>query len=165
MTVAVLFSLQVAGQVTVGEGDLPAVIDAARDHLDRDRLTGQIVILATGQAVAHIEDDDLEFTVQQLLEGIPELAAGRPFRVGFSEAPGAVELTPEDGMLRVTAEYFQPMTAQTEELLPALLGCCERFMAFARSAYAHQPEAQQRIDQLDTWLTAARAALGGAGAA
>jgi len=164
MAVAVLFTLQVAGQVTLGEGDLAAALDAVRDKLDPAYLVGQLVLLASGQPVAYVQDD-LEFTVQQVLEGIPELAAGRSFAVGFSDAPGRVALTPDGGTLRVTGEYFKPLAAPAAELLPALLGCCERFVAFARSAYADQPEVQARIGQLDPWLAGARAALGGAGTA
>src|SRR5262249_3336990 len=111
MAVAVLFSLQVAGGVTVGEGDLPAVLDAAGNKISPDRLRGRLVLLATGQPVAYVEDDDLEFTVQQVLEALPELSAGTPSGIGFSEAPGRVEFTPVGGNVRVAGEYFKPLTA------------------------------------------------------
>ena len=159
MAVAVLFSLQVAADVSVGEGDLPAALDAARDKISPDRLRGQLVFLSDGQPVAHIEDDDLEFTVQQVLEAIPELAAGRPFAIGFSESPGRVEFTPDGADVRITADWFKPLTAPAAELLPALSACCERFVAFVRAAFADRPDVLERIGQLDPWLAAARHAL------
>lgn len=159
VSVAVQLSLRVADRAIAVDGDLRAAIEAVRSELEGDPLPGRIVILASDGAEACIDDDDLEFTVQQLLEGIPELAAGRPFGVGFSEAPGAVTLTPEDGMLRITAEYFEPVMVPTMELLPALLGCCERFIALARAVYAERLDAQERIAQLDPWVVAARGAL------
>lgn len=162
MAISVLFSLRVAVDVTVGEGDLPAVLDATADKIRPDRLPGQLVLLATGQPVAYIEDDDLEFTVQQVLEALPELSAGTPSGIGFSEAAGRVELTPAGGDIRVTAEYFKPLTVPAAELIPALLACCERFVAFVRATYPDRPDVLARIAQLDPWLAGARDAVSSA---
>jgi hypothetical protein len=159
MSVAVIFAVQVAAHVTVGERDLPTVMDVIGDQIGPDYLSGQVIMLASGQSAAYIGDDDLEFTVQQLLEAVPELAAGRRFEVGFSEAPGSVTFAPDEVMITVTADYFQPFTAPTAELLPALLECCERFMAFARTAFAGNHDVEQRIAQLDPWVASARTAL------
>jgi hypothetical protein len=162
VAIAVLFSLQVAADVTVGEGDLPAVLDAAIDKIGHDRLRGRLIMLVTGQPVAYVEDDDREFTVQQLLEALPELSAGRGSGIGFSEAPGRVELRPAGGDMWVAGEYFKPLTAPAAELLPALLACCERFMAFVRKTFVDRPDVLERIAQLDPWLAAARDAVSGA---
>jgi hypothetical protein len=162
VAIAVLFSLRVAVDVTVGEGDLPAVLEAAPDKIRPDRLPGRLILMAPGQPVAYLEDDDLEFTVQQVLEALPELSAGMPFGIGFSEAPGRVELTPAGGDVRVVAEYFKPFAVPAAELVPALLACCERFVAFVRTAYPDRPDVLERIAQLDPWLAGARDAVAGA---
>jgi len=160
VTVAVVFSVQVAAQVYVGEGDLGRALDAAPDVVDPEHLVGQVVLLAAGQPVVFVEDD-LEFAVQQLLEGVPELAAGRAFALGFSEAPGRVELAPEGAALRVTTGYTRAATVPLAETLEALAGCCERFVAFARARFGERAGTAERMAQLDPWLSEARAALVG----
>lgn len=165
VSVIVLFELDMGSHVRVGEGDLDAVREALGDDFgsasgDPAYLNGVVNFLASGQAPAYIEDD-LEFTVQQLLEAIPELVAGREFRVGFSEAPGSVGFTPTEAIITLRADYFRPFVVPRAELLAAMLDCCIRFVGFVRSAFAGDTDTLSRIELLDPWVEQARAALSG----
>ena len=138
MPIAVIFALQVASRVMIGEGDLRTVVEVVPERLPSDYLHGRLVFLATGQSVVHL-DDDLEFLVVQFLQAIPALAAGESAEVVFSDAPGGFQLAVHDQVVRMTGDLPGPFEVPAAEFLPALLDCCRRFVAFARATFADDP--------------------------
>lgn len=161
MSVTVAYTIQVGYRAMINEADLPGMIAKLGVDFPRDYLTGAVVFTATGQTTVQIEDD-LEFCLQQLLEGVPSLAAGQPAAIGYSEAPGRVDFTPDGDVIAVTSDLFPPFRADTRELLDAIVACGERFVALCRSSLGDDPDLIARIDQLDPWLDAANESLSSA---
>src|SRR5687768_10307829 len=102
----------------IGESDLAAAVETAPDRLPTDYINGQLLLLAPGQPAIVIYDD-LEFQAVQWLEAIPEVVAGRPFEMIFSDSPGRLRLTPKDGAVMVSGDTgaAEPFVAPADELL------------------------------------------------
>jgi hypothetical protein len=157
--VALIFALQVSSRVMIDEDHLATVATVAPERLPSDYLPGRIVLLAPGQPVAILQDD-LDFLAMQCLMGIPTLVSGASVSLIFSDDPGSFELTVDGDTVRVSGDLPSPFEAPAAEFLPALLDCCRRFVAFARTTLGDRPKVQERIDQLDPLLAEATAALG-----
>jgi hypothetical protein len=158
MSCAVRFAVQVGYQIMITEADLPIVIEVLGAGFPRDYLPGAVVFMAAGQTPVQIEDD-LEFCIQQLLEAVPALAAGQPASIGYSEAPGHVDFTPDGDGILVLSELFTPFRADAGELLSAIVACGSRFVALCRTRLGEEPGLAARADQLDPWVHAASEAL------
>lgn len=153
MSVAVVFAVQVAAGVMVDEGSLATVREVAPELLPSDYLPGRLVLLATGQPVVRIEDDLDELTVA-CLEAVGNLYRGEPGVIGFTDAPGRIELVRSDGIVRLRGDV-PPFEAPAADLLPAIRDCCGRFVTWARGDLADRPAVQQRLNYHDHWLAEA----------
>lgn len=150
MSVAVIFAVQIASAVMIDEGELETVRAVAPELLPTNYMPGRLVLIAGGQPVVRIEDDLDELTVA-CLEAASMLYNGEPGVIGFSDAPGRIDLVPADGLVRLRGDV-PPFEAPAAELLPALRGCCQRFVDWARTSLADRPVIQQRLSNHDYWL-------------
>jgi hypothetical protein len=153
MSVAVMFAVQVAAGVMIDEGSLATVRTVAPELLPSDYLPGRLVLVAAGQPVVRIEDDLDELTVA-CLEAVGNLYRGQPGVIGFTDAPGRIDLVLSDGIVRLHGDV-PPFEAPAADLLPAIRECCRRFVAWARTDLADRPTVQQRLNYHDQWLAEA----------
>lgn len=147
--VAVIFSIQIASRVMIGEGELETLLAVAPERLPRDYLRGQLIFLGAGQPVLNLEDD-LEELTGGCLQAIVELQAGQPATVVYSDAPGRIEFNPAGDLVRISGD-FPTFETPRVELIPALRDCCLRYITFARTALPDEPAFQDRLSQLEYW--------------
>jgi hypothetical protein len=157
----ITFDLDLDGNRFFNENDLDA---------DLDSLRPLILEFDNPEGVLHFEDpeNDVSFELgdsmgpliySMCFGPIKSLAEGKPVEIPFSTCDASVKLVPNGDEVVFSWEGSEPYRLGRSELLPALVSCGERYVAFMKRLYNGDPNYAAELDDLASAAQNARACL------
>ena len=145
----------------VPEGQLESNFKAYRGGLaGADRPSGGVTIEDSLTGSRTEIGDMLESAVLQLcLMSVPDLAAGKSFDIDLMRHIEQINLTFENGRVKIAGEETSPEWYPRDQLLPALVACAERYLAFLEKLGDERPDVLELVRTVRAQVARAKAAL------
>jgi hypothetical protein len=137
---------------------LPGGRRGVHGAVERDYFEGALEIAADAQGIQI--RDELEPWIQNLcFWAIPSILAGEPTEILYFSKSGRLMLEPVDGDVRLGGDRNPDVVVERSSLARELVGCGERFLAFARSVKADDANYMAIVHDYDGYAKNARQAL------
>lgn len=161
--VSVTFSVTFDYQRYYDEAELAA---AAPELLARLRgastLEGAFEITADAGPSVKIVDELAPWAQNLCLRAVPALAMAQPTRIQYFSQSGFLDLTPQGDAVVLSGDLTPSLTVPRMALAHALLGCGQRFIAFAAAVKGADADYMANLDYLRRFEEPAKQALASA---
>jgi hypothetical protein len=156
--VIVQYIIELPDGRTVDEQDLEKNFEALKEALaTTDDPYGFLVI----RDPAHGQDvklyDFLDYLVIRIcLAALPKLREGTEVVIDHASSPGSIQLRPEDAEIVLSEREATVGRFAQKELLPALLACGQRFVAYLERLHGGDPQWEIDLARLKATMRTAQ---------